>query len=55
MAALVASGFSANIAGREELAARLFAAHALALREAGVTGESMVTKVLADMPGVVMI
>ena len=53
MAAIVASGFSARTAAGEELAARLFAAHALALREAGVAGESLVAKALADMHGVV--
>ena len=36
----------------QEIASRLFAAHALALREAGVEGASAASKVLADMPGV---
>lgn len=50
---LVASGFSVRAAAGEEPAARLFAAHALALREAGVTGKSLAADVFADMPGVV--
>ncbi len=39
----------------EDEGARLFAAHALALRAAGVAGEKQAAEVLADMPGAGMI
>ena len=39
----------------EESAARVFAAHALDLRSAGVAGEARATAVLAAMPGVAMV
>ena len=39
----------------DESAARLFAAHALALRSAAVTGEERATEVLATMPGAGMV
>ena len=39
----------------EESAARVFAAHALDLRAAGVGGEARAMAVLADMPGVAMV
>ena len=41
-----------SVRAEDELSARVFAAHALDLRAAGVAGEARATAVLAEMPGV---
>lgn len=53
MAALLLPGPAHVVA--QESAARVFAAHALALRAAGVAGEARAAAVLADMPGAGMV
>lgn len=52
LAAMLAAGATATAA---EDSARLFAAHALALRAAGVAGEKQAEDVVAAMPGVGMV
>ena len=45
----------AHAAAAQESAARVFAAHALELRAAGVSGEAKAVALLADMPGAAMV